>query len=450
MHGTSTTLGTVALPRFGGAHRPVPAEGFVGAEAGWHFGHREVFVGNGERGGVGEIGADVGDHLRRATGTGRVHAVREQNDEHLALRIDPHGRAGKAGVSVAVFAEIGTGAMLSFADFPAEGATARGARREELDGGIRDDAIAVVGAAVEEHLRKNREIASRTEEPRVTGDTAKRVSIFVVHLTLERIAAGRGDFGGGNAIDERVVGQEARVGHAERTENAALEKAVHAFARDVLDDHAQDIGAEIGIYEARTRAVFEWRVEDELFGFVGCAGVPPQFAASGETATMHEELAHGDVFFLSAVEARHVVRDFFVEHELAFVKEHHGGGRGADDFRERGEVIDGAVGKDERAVLGPAEAPESLGDHGGALAAHNHGGAWEAACGDPPLNDAVDGGQAFRRHADRLWRLDGKPVRVRRDGSGDEKREEHDWPGNRGDKKERPAGRGESAGGTGL
>ena len=87
-------LRTTCLRAF--AHRPVPIHGAIGAELRRHH-HRAVgVVGHGERGGVGKVGAHVGDHLRRTLGSGVVDAIREQDDEHLTLGIDPERRAGKA------------------------------------------------------------------------------------------------------------------------------------------------------------------------------------------------------------------------------------------------------------------------------------------------------------------------------------------------------------------
>ena len=53
--------------------RAIPAQGFVGAEAGRHGGQGAV-VGNGEGGGVGEVGANVGDDFGRTLGAGFVDA----------------------------------------------------------------------------------------------------------------------------------------------------------------------------------------------------------------------------------------------------------------------------------------------------------------------------------------------------------------------------------------
>ena len=110
------------------AHRLLPVHGLVGAELRRHH-HRAVgVVRHGERGGVGEIGANVGDHLGRTLGARVVHAVREQDDEHVALGIDPERRAGEAGVPVRVLAEILAAAARAAAGVPAERARAGGAR----------------------------------------------------------------------------------------------------------------------------------------------------------------------------------------------------------------------------------------------------------------------------------------------------------------------------------
>src|SRR5688572_28742034 len=77
-----------------------------------------------EHGRIGKIGPNVRDYLRRAQRTSGVHAVGEENYEHLALRVDPHRRASEAGVSVSSFAQVPAGTVVAFSSVPAECAVA--------------------------------------------------------------------------------------------------------------------------------------------------------------------------------------------------------------------------------------------------------------------------------------------------------------------------------------
>jgi hypothetical protein len=108
--------------------------------------------------GVVDGGADLGDFHVFAGG---IDAIGQQDDEECAIGVDPDGRAGEAGVAVAVDREIvATGAAFS-GDDPAKRARIfreRLRRGEFRDGGALQDAIVGVDAAVDEHLAEGGKI----------------------------------------------------------------------------------------------------------------------------------------------------------------------------------------------------------------------------------------------------------------------------------------------------
>ena len=108
--------------------------------------------------GVVDGGADLGDFHVFAGG---IDAIGQEDDEECAIGVDPDGRAGEAGVAVAVNREmVATGAAFS-GDHPAKGARIvreRLRRGEFRDGGALQDAIVGVDATVDEHLAEGRKI----------------------------------------------------------------------------------------------------------------------------------------------------------------------------------------------------------------------------------------------------------------------------------------------------
>ena len=120
-----------------------------------------------------------------------------------------------------------------------------------------------------------------------------------------------------------------------------------------------------------------------------------------------------------------VVRDGIVEVDLALVVQDHERRRRADDFGQRREIVDGAVGGRPAALLlVPAQASEALLPDGGAPAADDDRGAGIAAGLDAALDDVVDLGEALARHADGRRRLHGKAAAdVRQRMSGDQQRQ---------------------------
>src|SRR5687767_9778050 len=112
---------------------------------------------------VGEIGANIRDHLGRPQRTSGVHAISEKNHEHLTLGVDPHRGAGEASMSVGGLAEIAAGTIVAFSRVPAECAVSERSGSKELHGRLAQDLHAVVLAAVEHHLGEDRKVGGRAE-----------------------------------------------------------------------------------------------------------------------------------------------------------------------------------------------------------------------------------------------------------------------------------------------
>ena len=389
---------------------PVPAAHPVGAERGRHRQHAVRRIEHRERGGVRQVGTHVRDHLRGPPGARRVHAIREQHDEHLAVGINPDRRPGVAGVAVGALGEVAPGPAVAVGGVPAERPRSRGAAREQRDRRVAGDPHAVVLTAVEHHLGEHAEVGGGAEQARVSRDAAERVRVLVVHLAAERVAARRRVFRGRDAREQRVGGAIERVGHAKRHEDALVQELVESLAGDGLDDHAQHVVAQIRVDEAAAGSAFERRVDDRQTRLLGVMRQAPEIAARGKAGAMREQLPNGDGVLEAAAERRKVARDGRVEHQPAFVEEQHGRGRRADHLAQRREVVDGAIHGDERRFARPVEPSEPLFQDRCTLAADDDRGARIPARLDPPAHDAVDRLEPRSRHPHRPRRLHRKTV----------------------------------------
>jgi hypothetical protein len=74
-------------------------------------------------------------------------------------------------------------------------------------------------------------------------------------------------------------------------------------------------------------------------------------------------MANGDVVFLPAREAGDPLRYAVVQVNLALVEQDHDRRGSADDFGERGEIVDRAIGGDAGPVAAPGQLPKALFPH---------------------------------------------------------------------------------------
>ena len=339
-----------------------------------------------------------------------MHAIGQEQHEHLAVGVEPDRRARVAGVSVRAGIEELAGAASAVARVPAEGAGARRALREQRDHRIADDSNAVVLAAVQHHLREDRQVRGGAEEPRVPGDAAQGVRVLVVHLATDRVAAGRRDLGGGDAIRHGVRRLEERVVHAERLEDAVVQEMIERLTGDGLDDEAEDVGAQVGVDEALPGAAGEIGGEHRGARLFGRASDAPEVTTRGEPGAVREELTNGDGVLRATGECGKIGVNRGVEIELALVEQDHGRGGRPDDFRERREVVDRPVRTDPGAARGPPDLAEPLLEDGVAAATDDDRGAGVPSRLDAALDDAVDGRESGGGHANRLRRVDRQTV----------------------------------------
>jgi hypothetical protein len=147
---------------------------------------RGTLVGKGSDHGIGDGGARLPDQLVLAA---RVNAVSEQDDEKLALGIEPDRGAGETGVAEGTGGEERSGGGIAHRrpGVPAEGAAGLGHARqagELLDRPPRDDPPVLENTAVQDRLGKPRQVAGGAEQPRVWSHAAEGGGVLVVHLAL--------------------------------------------------------------------------------------------------------------------------------------------------------------------------------------------------------------------------------------------------------------------------
>src|SRR5689334_21084394 len=93
-----------------------------------------------------------------------IDPVAEEYDEHIARRVNPDRRAGKAGMAECALRHEMAGRVLSIGLLPAECAILELTRREALDRLRLHDPRAVEGTTIEVHPSKSGEVVRRAED----------------------------------------------------------------------------------------------------------------------------------------------------------------------------------------------------------------------------------------------------------------------------------------------
>jgi hypothetical protein len=264
------------------------------------------------------------------------------------------------------------------------------------------------------------------EQPRVAGDAAQRVGVLVVDLAAQRIPARRRDLRRRDARAERIGRPEEGVVHPERAEDALVEEDVERRPGDRLDDEAEQVGAEVGVDVARSGDGDEVGLDRVAPRLLGAEGDAPEVAPRREPRAMREELADRHRVLPAAGELGDVEADVRVEVETPLVEEDHRGRRRADDLRQRGQVVDRRRRIHRVAAGRPVETAEAPLPDRLPLAPDDDDGARIAPRPDAARDDAVDGREPSRRHADGLRRGGLETTAV---GDGDrsgEQQREHD------------------------
>src|ERR1700733_2318637 len=184
-------------------------------------------------------------------GASGIDAVGKQDDEELAVRIDPDRCAGKAGVAKAVRGKVMAAGGAVRRDAPAESARPIRERlwRGELgDGGSFQNTAVSVDAAVQQHLAERCEVRRCTEYARMARDAAYCERVFVVDFALyQPIAQVAVEFSWGDPWPEVFCRPERRVFHAERRKNVRSRKIVQRTSGQTFNDLGHQDDAEIGV-----------------------------------------------------------------------------------------------------------------------------------------------------------------------------------------------------------
>ena len=118
--------------------------------------------------------------------------------------------------------------------------------------------MVAVDPAIQQHLAKRRQIASRCEQSGVPGDAANGKRVFVVHGALhELLAISRVIFRGSDAAEEGFPRIERRAAHVERREDLFVRELIHGFSRGAFENFAEQYETKIGVNRFRPRRVFE-------------------------------------------------------------------------------------------------------------------------------------------------------------------------------------------------
>ena len=123
-----------------------------------------------------------------------IDAIGQQDDEKLAVRINPDRRAGKSQMPETARRKIAAARGIGRRHHPAE--RARVARERLGSGELRNrrasqQAMVAVYPAIQKHLAERREIGRRREHSGVPGDAAHGERVFVVHLALHEALSKR-------------------------------------------------------------------------------------------------------------------------------------------------------------------------------------------------------------------------------------------------------------------
>ena len=200
------------------------------------------------------------------------------------------------------------------------------------------------------------------------------------------------------AVRARSAGVGAIGGarHRERGEDASMDETIERLVRDRLDDEAEHVHADVGVQLDGSGLVLERGREHEPSRLRGRVRELREIASGRKPRTMFEELADRDARLRAARECREIARDRRVERDAMRIVEHHHRRGGRDDFRERGEIVQGALGRDRGArgrVVQRAIAPR----HDGRVApSDDHGSAGKSGGGHRPLEHAIDRRRAAR------------------------------------------------------
>ena len=112
---------------------------------------------------------------------------------------------------------------------------------------------------------------------------------------------------------------------------------------------------------------------------------------------MGQQMADRDLILESTGKIGEVARDRGIKVDLALIVEHHDRGRGANDFRQRREIVDARVDGDRR-LAGPVERAKASREDGIAFSPDHDRGSWVPTGIEAALHHALNRRQTRRRH----------------------------------------------------
>ncbi len=170
----------------------------------------------------------------------------------------------------------------------------------------------------------------------MTGDAGGLARARIVHDAAQGLAIGNG---GGRYAGTFCGGWiVAGVGHFQGSKNFFFTKHINALARDAADDFIEQLKINVAVFERRARRRAEFF--GDAFGDALGVAVP---AVHGnirtQAAGVREQMAHGHGIASIAGEFGNVFFDGILNAQAPALVQQQNGGRGGDDFGERGGIV---------------------------------------------------------------------------------------------------------------
>src|SRR5688572_27928267 len=107
--------------------------------------------------------------------------IRQNDDEELALRVDPHRGAGEPGMAECALTHALAAAGAAGTGVPSQRTPSGAVTLEAIDGAVAGDPDTPRGPAVEERERETRQVVRGGEEPGMARDATESPGVAVMH-----------------------------------------------------------------------------------------------------------------------------------------------------------------------------------------------------------------------------------------------------------------------------
>ena len=191
-------------------------------------------------------------------------------------------------------------------------------------------------SAVEEAARVFGEVGRGCEESSVSGDAGGLARARIVHDAAQCLAIGDGGGRHAGVFDGgRVV---AGIGHFQRAKNFFIAKHINALACEAADYFIEQLKINVAVFECCAGRCPEFF--GDAFGDAFGVAIP---AVHGnirtQSAGMREQVTHGNGFASIASEFGNKFFDGILNAQAPALVQQQNGGRGGDDFGERGGIV---------------------------------------------------------------------------------------------------------------